>query len=486
MISISRKFNQLIKIYLIIIISISILFMKNAFCQDDKSRTLTIVSLNALTHNSHKNVPWKKRLNNFVDDIVERHHPAIIGFQELYLLSKNAWGSSQVAEISRGEYLRYLLNRIEVRTGIKYNVATTLRTGHALFGTWAVFVFAEEWEGDGVIYDPAQIRLIPFNEDNGHGRECENWAQDRLQESLNDCCPLSRKGDTKVSKSVFEFPKGSDNYILFYNVHCNKERENNYIQINEAVNFIVDRHENFYYNKYPPIFVGDFNRGSHPKFDYYFDDPIGSKKIDKVLVGKSYRWITQSDRAPRRGPAWQVLEARSINDHVYSDHPAALVKLKAPTIVPELIEHRIPIDLKKLNMVQTNAGWEIFEGNRRLFNFGYAFTEAQMTYLILKHYNINQLCYVGRPNSSFEYILSSNKAPSGLFPNEDCISFSPNQLEVKKIKGSWKIVHANSWLFDFGWKYNEAKKALTIIKKYGFTKTCSVGRPDPSFKYFRK
>jgi len=41
-------------------------------------------------------------------------------------------------------------------------------------------------------------------------------------------------------------------------------------------------------------------------------------------------------------------------------------------------------------------------------------------------------------------------------------------------------------MFDFGSKKAEADKALAIIKKYGFNKSCFVGRPDPSFQYMRK
>ncbi|NTV98325.1 MAG: hypothetical protein HGA70_04095, partial [Chlorobiaceae bacterium] len=51
---------------------------------------------------------------------------------------------------------------------------------------------------------------------------------------------------------------------------------------------------------------------------------------------------------------------------------------------------------------------------------------------------------------------------------------------------SWKIVDGSHWVFDFGGKEAEARAAFAIIKKYGFTRSCYVGRPNPSFQYLRK
>jgi hypothetical protein len=69
---------------------------------------------------------------------------------------------------------------------------------------------------------------------------------------------------------------------------------------------------------------------------------------------------------------------------------------------------------------------------------------------------------------------------------EDCVRFNPNTIEVKRINGRWKIVDGSHFMFDFGNSAAEAKQAFAIIKKYGFAKSCFVGRPDPSFEYLRR
>jgi hypothetical protein len=83
-------------------------------------------------------------------------------------------------------------------------------------------------------------------------------------------------------------------------------------------------------------------------------------------------------------------------------------------------------------------------------------------------------------------MLVSGNAPVGALGGEDCVSFNPATTTVQQIKGSWKVVDGSHWMFDFGANKAEAEQTLAIIKKYGFTHSCFVGRPGPSFTYLRK
>lgn len=69
---------------------------------------------------------------------------------------------------------------------------------------------------------------------------------------------------------------------------------------------------------------------------------------------------------------------------------------------------------------------------------------------------------------------------------EDCISFNPATAQVQYVGNDWKIVDGSHWMFSFGSKEDEARQALAVIKKYGFTRSCFVGRPQASFQYMRK
>jgi hypothetical protein len=57
---------------------------------------------------------------------------------------------------------------------------------------------------------------------------------------------------------------------------------------------------------------------------------------------------------------------------------------------------------------------------------------------------------------------------------------------VRSIQGRWKIVEGSHWLFNFGSKKDEAITALQIIRKHGFTHSCFLRRPNPTFRYLRR
>jgi len=121
-----------------------------------------------------------------------------------------------------------------------------------------------------------------------------------------------------------------------------------------------------------------------------------------------------------------------------------------------------------------------------MFDFGNQRSEARNALQAIKSYQMNRSCFVGRPDPSFQYLLTNGRAPSGSLSGEDCVKFNPATIEVREINGRWKIVDGRHMMFDFGNNKAEATKSLNIIQKHGFNRSCFVGRPDPSFSYLRK
>jgi hypothetical protein len=124
------------------------------------------------------------------------------------------------------------------------------------------------------------------------------------------------------------------------------------------------------------------------------------------------------------------------------------------------------------------------DGDKILFAFPNR-AEADKTLQIIKKYGFNKTCYVGRPDASFHYSLVSGKSPSGTATGEDCLKFTPANLQIKKEGSNYLLVDGNSRMISFPNK-KEADLTLAIIQKYGFTYHCFVGRPDASFEYMRK
>lgn len=157
-----------------------------------------------------------------------------------------------------------------------------------------------------------------------------------------------------------------------------------------------------------------------------------------------------------------------------------------PLVSSSVKEDCIDFNPKTTSVAKISNHWKIVDGSHWMFDFGNNKAEADKALKIIKHYGMTQSCFVGRPDPSFQYMLANNKAPSGALSGEDCIAFNPNTISVKQINGRWKIIDGSHYMFDFGNSKAEARQAFAMIKKYGFTKSCFVGRPDPGFEYLRK
>ena len=149
-------------------------------------------------------------------------------------------------------------------------------------------------------------------------------------------------------------------------------------------------------------------------------------------------------------------------------------------------EDLIGFDWRQAAVKQSDGRWGIIAGNIALLDFNTNEAGARKALQIIQHYKMNTMGFVGRPDPSMVYYLADNAAPSGVFPGEDSLPFSLNQIEAKRVDGSWKLVDGDHSLLDFGANESEAKAAYQLIKKYGFTHICFVGRPNAPMTYFRK
>ncbi|MDH3892413.1 MAG: hypothetical protein OEV49_15170 [candidate division Zixibacteria bacterium] len=149
-------------------------------------------------------------------------------------------------------------------------------------------------------------------------------------------------------------------------------------------------------------------------------------------------------------------------------------------------EDCLGLDPMEARAEQANGSWRIVAGGSIMLDFGDKQDEAERAIEIIRHYKLDEQCFVGRPNPPMRYWKVKGEAPSGAMPGEDCISFNPDNIAVENGSGDWKIVADGHIILNFGDQEHEARTSLKIIKCYGFTSTCYVGRPDASMVYFRK
>ena len=155
--------------------------------------------------------------------------------------------------------------------------------------------------------------------------------------------------------------------------------------------------------------------------------------------------------------------------------------------VPCYREDCLPFDPKRVAAQKINGTWKVVDGNHWMLDFGSKEAEAKKAVKIIKHYKMNQICFVGRPSRDqlMMYFKVNSQAPSGPFPGEDAIAFNPANVAALKVGDRWKVVEGAMWMLDFGASEANARKAAWIIKHYNFTRQCFVGRPNAPMMYFR-
>lgn len=143
------------------------------------------------------------------------------------------------------------------------------------------------------------------------------------------------------------------------------------------------------------------------------------------------------------------------------------------------------VSLNPKNVTVTGSGslWRVVDGTHSAFSAPTK-AEAEKIVSVIKNYKINQSCFVGRPDPSFRYLLNSGTAPSGAMAGEDCVSFNPVNLSIQPISTGFRMQDGDHWMFTFP-NLVEAASSLYVVGKYGFTKSCFVGRPNPSLAYLR-
>ncbi len=201
------------------------------------------------------------------------------------------------------------------------------------------------------------------------------------------------------------------------------------------------------------------------------------------ITSLNYDTSMFSRSAPRAVPAPSTSQARRGDEPVRARTGGSVSARPARSSVDY---DCIGFNNRNLRVKKIKGRWKIVDGHSWLFDFGSKRDEAERALRIIRHYRMDSVCYAGRPNPGMTYLLSRGRAPRGSYRGEDCVSFNPNRVQAKYIKGRWKVVDGNHALFDFGKKGDAARKAVQIIRKYGFRKSCFVGRPKPDFKYLRK
>lgn len=152
-------------------------------------------------------------------------------------------------------------------------------------------------------------------------------------------------------------------------------------------------------------------------------------------------------------------------------------QVNEPTL--NVSEDCLPVNYSTAKVKYTDPWWRI---GGHLISDNKAAADRALS--IVKHYKLDEICYVDRPQPPMTYWLTNNQSPTGSFSGEDCIIFIPSTLQVKQKDPNWLVQSSSSSMLVFD-NEQSAKDAINIIKYYGFDRQCYVDRPNSPMKYFR-
>ena len=146
----------------------------------------------------------------------------------------------------------------------------------------------------------------------------------------------------------------------------------------------------------------------------------------------------------------------------------------------------LPLHPQAVEVKQVAGQWTVVDGNQDVLAFGASQANADRAKAVIMHYGFDRICFVGRPDASMMYFTAGGEAPSGAMPGEDAVAFQLSGVVAQQVAGNWIVTDGVSRMLDFGTIKANAVHAVTIIKRYGFTHQCFVGRPNAPMMYFRK
>ena len=156
-------------------------------------------------------------------------------------------------------------------------------------------------------------------------------------------------------------------------------------------------------------------------------------------------------------------------------------------------EDCVPLDYQSAEVKNIDSDWKIAIDSNWLMSFD-SEQDAESALSIIKHYQIEKICYITRPYAKMLYYLTENGAPAGPMVGEDCISFDRLNLRASLIEEdspipyhmirSWQVLDGDRPIVDFADSQIQARRALEIIDRYEFSRQCfSEGR---GMMYFLK
>jgi hypothetical protein len=149
-------------------------------------------------------------------------------------------------------------------------------------------------------------------------------------------------------------------------------------------------------------------------------------------------------------------------------------------IEPAPAENLLSFDPREARVAWQQNRWQVVAGEHVLKDFGRREAEARQALRLIQDLGLTQRGTVGAPALVMEYWLAGGRAPTGLTPGLRVLSIDLASLRVEQIQAQWCLRDDLHVLYNFGLRSQEARRALAILRRYGFSRIAVIGQAVPS------
>jgi hypothetical protein len=155
--------------------------------------------------------------------------------------------------------------------------------------------------------------------------------------------------------------------------------------------------------------------------------------------------------------------------------------------LPSLVqagEEVVKFDCNQVELRQINDRWYLCCGRTALKDVGIDERTAREVLDLVRNLGLTQRGTIGKPLPVIEYWLADGKAPQAFTRGLRLMAIQPEHLHVEQLLGQWCVLEGPQVMFGFGPHADDARRALAILKQYGFNRVGYIGMPTPVMMYF--
>lgn len=151
----------------------------------------------------------------------------------------------------------------------------------------------------------------------------------------------------------------------------------------------------------------------------------------------------------------------------------------------EQAKTRIRFDPTQVEAICDGHSWKLTVGGRCLVDFGDRQTDALNALEAVRFYRFTEQCRAGDSATACSYFLVNGDAPRGLMLGVRTMDFRPETVAIRQQGDVWVLCDHGQSLAVVGSTYEEACRAVEVIRRYQFDHVCQLGDPEqPTLTFF--